>query len=623
MLPRWAPELASASLALPTRFETDIAVARELAALGDSHNPDDPYFAEFRKQVLARYGVARVEDLPVNYKGLVGMEGERLSSALFARYAHASFERQAAQLQQLDRFAWLSPVLALRRLSMAAAGTDLQSYRRFVEQAEAHRYQLVQSLNRLQAEKLKFASDRSSRDNRISATHWQGMADFQYEPAPPAEALQRAAPAAVVLLSWLAALMGALALADASFGETHAMSAMAWMTPAAKPKEPRPADAWRHELRLLLRSRLVCVALALLFLLASLAVWSGLREVARQQQTIARLADLQQQDLAAQALKHGHSGDAGSAAYYTFHSSWDPPSSAAFLALGLRDAAPYVLRIRALALQAQLHEGESFNPELALAGRFDFAFVLVYLAPLFLIALLYELVSGERRAGRLDTLLALPGGGRGLWLRRAGLRVGLVFACLVLPVLAGAACSAMPLPALASVLLCTAAYLAFWSGLSLCLAAGGRSSAAQALSLMGCWALLTLVLPTLAQAVLARAVPVHQGVDLMLAQRQAVHGAWDLPREATLAQFFRSHPEWRQTAPLASGLPLEVVLRLPAAGRRACGAPSGGLPPGPDRAAGLDRAPGMALAWRGGSGCAAPSGRDRPARPTGLSGRGG
>ncbi|PND38283.1 ABC transporter permease [Paucibacter aquatile] len=218
LLPRWAPELASASLALPTRFETDIAVARELAALGDSHNPDDPYFAEFRKQVLARYGVARVEDLPFNYKGLVGMEGERLSSALFARYAHASFERQAAQLQQLDRFAWLSPVLALRRLSMAAAGTDLQSYRRFVEQAEAHRYQLVQSLNRLQAEKLKFASDRSSRDNRISATHWQGMADFQYEPAPPAEALQRAAPAAVVLLSWLAALMGALALATHHLG---------------------------------------------------------------------------------------------------------------------------------------------------------------------------------------------------------------------------------------------------------------------------------------------------------------------------------------------------------------------------------------------------------------------
>src|SRR5258707_11458642 len=76
LLPRLVPELVGSALALPTRFETDIATARELAALGDSHNPDDPYFAAFRARVLAQYGVSRVEDLPVNYKGLVGMEGE-------------------------------------------------------------------------------------------------------------------------------------------------------------------------------------------------------------------------------------------------------------------------------------------------------------------------------------------------------------------------------------------------------------------------------------------------------------------------------------------------------------------------------------------------------------------
>lgn len=218
LLPRLAPELAAAALPLPTRFETDIAVTRDLAALGDSHNANDPYFAEFKKKVLAQYGVGRVEDLPVNYKGLLGMEGERLTSALFLRYATASFERQAAQLRWVDRFAWLSPVIALRRLSMAAAGTDLENYRRFVEQAERHRYRLVQELNRLQAEKLSYASDRSSRDSRISAEHWQGMADFHYEAAAPREALRRAAPAAGVLLLWLAGLAAVLALAARRLG---------------------------------------------------------------------------------------------------------------------------------------------------------------------------------------------------------------------------------------------------------------------------------------------------------------------------------------------------------------------------------------------------------------------
>lgn len=36
----------------------------------------------------------------------------------------------------------------------------------------------------------------------------------------------------------------------------------------------------------------------------------------------------------------------------------------------------------------------------------------------------------------------------------------------------------------------------------------------------------------------------------MLAQRQAVHGAWDLPREDTMQRFFQTHPQWQHTAPL-------------------------------------------------------------------------
>nr|WP_145551054.1 DUF3526 domain-containing protein [Variovorax boronicumulans] len=213
LLPRLAAEWAAADRPLPTRVETDIAIARELAALGDSHNAKAPYFATFRARLLAQYGVARVEDLPLNYKGLVAMEGERLTSELFVRHAAAGFALQEAQLQAVARFAPLAPVLALRRLSMAAAGTDMAAYRSFLEQGERHRYQLVQALNRLQAEKLTLATDRSSRDDRIAAEHWHDLAQFQFRPTPAAQALRAAAPAAVVLLLWLAALAGALALA--------------------------------------------------------------------------------------------------------------------------------------------------------------------------------------------------------------------------------------------------------------------------------------------------------------------------------------------------------------------------------------------------------------------------
>jgi len=308
----------------------------------------------------------------------------------------------------------------------------------------------------------------------------------------------------------------------------------------------------RFELRLIVRSRLSAGALALLLLLSALATWSGMREVERQRQTIARLAPLHAQDVAALAARHPDSANAGTAAYYTFYDTWYAPADAAFLALGLRDVAPYVLRVRALGLQAQLYEGETFNPEIALPGRFDFAFVLIYLAPLFAIALLHDLVSGERQSGRLRMLLAMPGAGR-LWRRRAVLRGMLLFACLALPASIGAAWSGTGMGAVAIVLAVTAAYLAFWTGLSLLVATRGWHSVANAMALMGAWTVLTLVLPALANVALLRAIPVHQGVDLILAQRQAVHGAWEIPRDETMRRFLAGHPQWRHTAPLPAG----------------------------------------------------------------------
>lgn len=309
-------------------------------------------------------------------------------------------------------------------------------------------------------------------------------------------------------------------------------------------------SGWMHEWRLLTRSRMAVAALLLMLALSSLAVIAGMREVERQRETIARVTKLQHDEIAARAARQKPGGDAGYAAYYTFHPTWSPPSSASFLALGLRDTSPYLLRVRALSLQAQLHEGETLNPELALAGRLDFAFVLVYLAPLLLIALLYDLLSSERAAGRLRTLMAMPGGDHRLWLRRAALRSGLLFLCLVVPMAIGAWVSGTSAAVVVAVLLATLVYLLFWAGLALWVAAAAGSSAAKAIVLVGCWTVLVLVLPTLAHGVISRAVPVHQGAELMLAQRQLVHGAWDQPRDETMNRFFVLHPEWRATAPL-------------------------------------------------------------------------
>ncbi|ATY32815.1 ABC transporter permease [Sphingomonas psychrotolerans] len=223
LLPRVAPDIASAAYPLANRLQTDIAIARDLRGMGDSHNPDDPYFARFKQSVLARYGVTRIEDLPVNYKGLLALEGEKMTSSLFDRYAGESFAAQANQNALVSTIGMLSPAIGLRDLSMAAAGTDFTGHRRFLEQAEAYRYDLVQRLNRLQAEAVSYANDTAGdagadRRKRVSGNHWQAMPEFKFRQPDGATLADAALPGLAVVLMWLGAVSILLFLATRRLG---------------------------------------------------------------------------------------------------------------------------------------------------------------------------------------------------------------------------------------------------------------------------------------------------------------------------------------------------------------------------------------------------------------------
>ena len=310
---------------------------------------------------------------------------------------------------------------------------------------------------------------------------------------------------------------------------------------------------WLHELRLFLRERAAAPALVLLTFLSGASICAGMFEIANQHDVIARIAPQQAEDVAAIANWVDKDKDAGTASYYTFHPTWDAPTPLAFAAIGQRDVVPYILRVRALGLEAQLYEGETFNPEMALPGRFDFAFVLTYLLPLFAIVLFHDLRSGEREAGRLSMLRSVARYERSMWLRRNAARGGLLFAAVGVPFVVAAVLSAVPVAQLFAVLAIIAAYLIFWIIVAALIGRAGWSSVTNAGALAASWLVLTLVLPALAHIAISNIVPVSQGVELTLAHREKVHGAWEVPREETMQAFFRTHPEFANTKPLPKG----------------------------------------------------------------------
>ncbi len=299
-------------------------------------------------------------------------------------------------------------------------------------------------------------------------------------------------------------------------------------------------EAW-----LLGRNRAAMAALALLALCAAAAVALGLASVARDQAAIARMLAGQPTEEAALAA---FVQDPGDGAYYGFQPTWDPPSDLAFAALGSRDIAPAMLRVRALALEGQIYENEAGNPELALPGHFDLAFVAVYLAPLVLIALLHDLWSGEREAGRLFALQATPGASLRLWGPRVAVRAGGVFLVLMLPFAVGAALSGTsPGRALGFAGL-MALVCAFWTILVLLVARRAASSAVNAAALSALWFGLTLVAPAAVGLAINAAVSVPDGAAMARENREEVHAGWDKPKPDTMARFIAVYPQFADRA---------------------------------------------------------------------------
>ncbi|WP_017671348.1 DUF3526 domain-containing protein [Blastomonas sp. AAP53] len=221
LVPRAAAAWAGVAEPLPSRVDTEFAIAADLRRIGDSHNPNDPHFAEFKAKLLQKYGVGKVEDLPFNYRGVLAQEGERLTSQLFKDYAARAGAIQLAQSDRLTALGLISPALAVRRASMVGAATDLRTHLAFLETAEAYRYNMVQKLNALQATAVSGADDSArskdpiaERRTRISADFWKEVPDFRFD-APTAS--RRAAgmiPSLAVLALWIALALALMMIAS-------------------------------------------------------------------------------------------------------------------------------------------------------------------------------------------------------------------------------------------------------------------------------------------------------------------------------------------------------------------------------------------------------------------------
>ena len=207
IVPRWIADVAERAHPVPTPRAFYAAIAEdERQGLG-GHGTREERRQALEEQVLAEHGVESLEDLPVNFAGISLQASEEHSNLVYDQHYGELWGLYSNQ-EGLHLWAGLvSPTLAVRSLSMALAGTDVDHYRHFAAAAELHRRELVKFLNDDMTVHAGEASFGYLADDEL----WRSSPTFDYEPPGLGALLTRQAPALVLLAGWLIAA-AALAL---------------------------------------------------------------------------------------------------------------------------------------------------------------------------------------------------------------------------------------------------------------------------------------------------------------------------------------------------------------------------------------------------------------------------
>lgn len=226
--------------------------------------------------------------------------------------------------------------------------------------------------------------------------------------------------------------------------------------------------------------------------------------------------------------------------------SWNaarPAGPLASLSFGREDIEPLSANVSLwMVREDNLFQKYEFGSPLALAaGRFDAGFLVVLLLPLFVLALVYNVVAQERETGRLKlALIQGKGVGRRLALR-AFLRLGPVWLCLLL-IGAGGLWLGAPIERLALWWSAALLYILFWFGAALALATLRLRQETLALTAAGAWLLIVVLLPASGAALAKLLSPTPPASGLIVEARAA---AIDANRHLmeNLEIYVSDHPE--------------------------------------------------------------------------------
>jgi len=289
------------------------------------------------------------------------------------------------------------------------------------------------------------------------------------------------------------------------------------------------------------------------------AIYYGHSEISKQLATIEAVSTLEKDEFSqykASFLEELKSGDqaqthdiASRPAYAWYRHGYHailPPHDYSRLSIGQRDLFRFYYRLTGMSLHYQLFENELANPVNLLAGNLDLSFVIVYLLPLFIIALCYGLFSEEKERGTLSLLRIQSVSIHEIIIVRLSFYFAIVVSLALLISVIGLLTSGSPLdeenrlPAIAW-LVGVVSYCAFWFGLMFLIISFRQISSFNALTAVGFWLFLLIVAPAVLNVVVTIKYPLSSATLAGITRRTGLENEDNEEESREVIKEFLAH----------------------------------------------------------------------------------
>jgi len=291
------------------------------------------------------------------------------------------------------------------------------------------------------------------------------------------------------------------------------------------------------------RTKTVLLAFGILIILGVLSISTGKQFLTQKQVAVAKMMEYQQEHLQTQVKLH--KDDLGLLMYYLRFSFINQLPPIAGMSIGQSDLSTQIQHVKILNLEGQKYDTDLVNPMRLHAGNLDFSFLIIFLFPLIIIALNFNVLSQEIENGTWKMITIQGKSSFKFLLQKLSINVVFVFAILSLLFLLAKFILKIPFNiSFLYIVIVSYIYLLCWFAFCFFVILFRKSSNKNAIVLLTSWLILVVFLPVLVNNYIAHKYPVEEAFAMSIKQRDQYHIKWDTDKKETIEKFYSHYPQF-------------------------------------------------------------------------------